>query len=103
MLIREFQEKKTVRKIIFSTPVLVLLAILSLWMVYGTVSALITLKNLSQKNKELSAKIEDVKKQKAELEEKTLLLNTEYGIDLEARKEFNLKKPGEEVILFVDE
>lgn len=103
MLIREFQEKKTVRKIIFSTPVLVLLAILSLWMAYGTVSALITLKNLSQKNKELSAKIEDVKEQRAELEEKTLLLNTEYGIDLEARKEFNLKKPEEEVILFVDE
>lgn len=103
MALREFQEKKTMRKMFFSTPVLIVTVILSLWMIYGTISAFLTLKDLSQKNKELSAKIEDIKKSRAELEQKLNLMNTEYGVDLEARKNFNLKKPEEEVILFVDE
>ena len=103
MLIRKFQEKKTARRIIFSFPVLLGITIFSLWMAYGTVSAIVTLRELSQKNEEIERKITDIKKSKKNLEEKTSLMETDYGIDLEARKNFNLKKPGEDVILFIEE
>lgn len=103
MILREFQEKKILRQLIFSLPVLVLVIVFSLWMVYGTVSAMITLRELSQKNGEIEKKIEDIKRSKKALEEKMSLIETEYGIDLEARANFNLKKPGEKVILFVEE
>ena len=55
------------------------------------------------KNKELEFKLSETQKSKKTLEEKTKALETEYGVDLEARKNFNLKKPGEEVILFIEE
>ena len=103
MALREFQEKKTARRVIFSTPVLVVLAILSLWMTYGVVSALLTLREFSEKNQKLSRDLEEIKKSRKAIEEKANLMDTEYSIDLEARKSFNLKKPGEEIILFVEE
>ena len=100
---REFQEKKTARKVIFSWPVLVVITALSLWMVYGTISAMFTLQEIYKKNRDLEKKTADVTKSKAALEEKVENMKTEYGIDLEARKNFNLKKPEEEVILFIEE
>lgn len=103
MSLREFQEKKMVRKFIFSMPVFVIVAVFSLWMVYGIVSAIITLREFSQKNKEIEKKLSEVQKSKNALEKKASLLETDYGIDLEAREKFNLKKPGEEIILFVEE
>ena len=103
MILREFQEKKTARRLIFSMPVLVVIIILSLWMMYGAVSALLTLRELSQKNQKLVKDLEEIKKFKSIVEDKANLMDTEYGVDLEARKSFNLKKPGEEVILFVEE
>lgn len=103
MALLEFQEKKTARKIIFSLPVLVGLIAITLWMIYGAISAAITLRELSQKNNELQKKIEDVQKSKEAIEKKMNLMETDYGIDLEARANFNLKKPGEEIILFIEE
>lgn len=103
MALREFQEKKTARKLIFSMPVLVIIIVLSLWMIYGTVSALVTLREISQKNHELARDIEEIKKTRKIIEEKMNIMDTQYGIDFEARKSFNLKKPGEEVILFIEE
>lgn len=103
MSLREFQEKKMVRKFIFSMPVFVIITIFSLWMVYGIVSAIITLREFSQKNKEIEKKLSEVQKSKNAFEKKASLLETDYGIDLEAREKFNLKKPGEEIILFVEE
>lgn len=103
MLMREFQEKKIARKLIFSLPVLIAVTVLLLWMIYGIVSVIVTLRKLSQKNDELKAKIENVQKSKKNLEDKMSLMETKYGVDLEARQNFNLKKPGEEVILFIEE
>ncbi|MEK7560101.1 MAG: septum formation initiator family protein [Patescibacteria group bacterium] len=103
MALREFQEKKNVRRLIFSLPVAILVVILSLWAAYGTVSAVFTWRELSKKNRELESKIDDIKKSKEALEEKIKLIETEYGVDLEARENFNLKKPGEQIILFVEE
>jgi len=103
MVLREFQEKKVARRLIFSAPVLVILLALSLWMTYGIVSALVTLRELSEKNQKLTQDLDEIKKSRKAVEEKANIMDTEYGIDIEARKSFNLKKPGEEVILFVEE
>jgi len=103
MVLREFQEKKIARRLIFSAPVLVVVLALSFWMIYGVVSAFVTLRELSGKNQKLSQDLEEIKKSRKVVEEKVNIMDTEYDIDFEARKNFNLKKPGEEVILFVEE
>ena len=103
MALREFQEKKMARKIFFSWPVLIVLSALSLWMIYGATSAMVMLQKISKKNEELEFKLSETQKSQKTLEEKTKALETEHGVDLEARKNFNLKKPGEEVILFIEE
>ena len=103
MVLREFQEKKIARRLIFSAPVLVVVLALSFWMIYGVVSAFVTLRELSGKNQKLSQDLEEIKKWRKVVEEKVNIMDTEYDIDFEARKNFNLKKPGEEVILFVEE
>lgn len=102
MNIRDFQERRMVERMIFSTPVLivvVLLAILALigvWNMWRTKHALDI--ELAHTREELA----HTKMVKESYEQKFQELATPEGVDFEARARFNLKKPGEEVVLFVD-
>jgi len=98
----DFQQKKKLRKAMYSKVVLLILSIVVLflgnatWNVYQKYSdargneevASIELKKLQERENDLSADIER--------------LNTERGIEEELRKRFGVAKKGEEVMIIVE-
>lgn len=103
MGISSFQEKKKIRKIFFSTPIIVIFLILICWMLFRAWGVASVWVEISKKNEKLIQKIEEIKNTRISLEDRIKSLESEYGIDLEARARFNLRKPGEEVAIFLEE
>jgi len=99
---RDFQEKKKIRKAMYGTPVLVALMVVLLVFIKGTWG-------LSQKYFEARAKTDEaraellkLKNQKTGLEERVAFLETERGKEEEIRGKFMVAKEGEGVIMIVD-
>lgn len=99
---KEFQEKRKFRKIIFSRFSLIVLLIILVILSISTVKVYIKSQKAVLKNKETIEKIEELESKKMELEEKIAKLNTESGLEEELREKFGVKKPGEEVLAIID-
>ncbi len=99
----EFKEKKRVRKLIYSKPVLFALAVIllvsleELWSIYGKYS------EAYEKAQDAKADLERLQEKEAELEKKVAFLKTDRGKEEEIRKKFMVGKEGEGVILVVDQ
>lgn len=99
---REFQERNTIKKRVYSkTTVVVLLVVLGL-MIHG-------LYGVYQKEKESRIEVERVKKEQAAVEGRydniqkgSEDLKSEAGIEAEIRNKFDVVKPGEGVIVVVN-
>ena len=103
MGLSDFQEQRKWRKIFFSYPVAVLLMPLVIWSLWQVYTAFRASKALNDEVSVLERQIQAVHSARIVLEQKSQELRSPEGIDKEARGRFNLKKPGEEVVIFVDE
>ncbi len=103
MGLSDFQEQRKWRKIFFSYPVAVLLVPLVMWSLWQVYTAFRASKTLGDEVSALERQIQAVRSARIVLEQKSQGLLSPEGIDKEARGRFNLKKPGEEVVIFVDE
>lgn len=100
MALRGFQERKMLRKAIFSVPAAIVLWAIIFWTLWHTVALWRAKIKISEKNAEMTQDIKNTKESRENLEQKIESLRSEYGIDLEARSKFNLTKPGEKVVIF---
>ncbi|MEK7569347.1 MAG: septum formation initiator family protein [Patescibacteria group bacterium] len=100
---RGFQEKKRWRNILESKPVLTLLAVLFLllaWSVYGLFGKM----EGTRKNRGISEnKVKELELKKENLSADIGNLNTEEGVERNIREKYGLAKPGEGVIIIVDD
>lgn len=101
MALQDFQEGKKTDKLIFSWPVIMSAGFLCAVALFGISKVLITELALKKEIKELESKISEADVSRKIFEEKLAALRTKEGIDREARGKFNLKKPGEEIVVFV--
>lgn len=88
---------------VFSWPVIfvaLLLVISALWGIFRALEKELALRG---EIKTLEKNIAEADSAKAIWEIKVEDLRTEAGLDREAREKFNLKKSGEEVVIFLDE
>jgi cell division protein FtsB len=99
---QEFQEKRKLRKIIFSRKVLVLLAFVSAFLIFSTVKVYIKSRNAVSKNEEIKKEVADLEQRKSDLQKEISRLQSESGAEEEVRKKFNVQKPGEEVLVIVE-
>ena len=102
MSVRDFQERKKAERILFSLPALVFLATLVVLAAWGVAKVGYRKYLLDQEVLVLQKKITDVEAERAEYQEQLRGLATPEGLDREARGKFNLKKEGEEVVLFLE-
>ncbi|MCF7835809.1 MAG: septum formation initiator family protein [Candidatus Marinimicrobia bacterium] len=100
---KEFEQRQLFRKIFFSRPIFILFLCL-----VGFLS--ISVFDIYKKSRKAILKIELVEKELHDLESRkdTLEANinrlgTDIGIEAELRKKFQIKKPGEKFVVFVDE
>jgi cell division protein FtsB len=98
----EFQEKRNLRKILFSKRVLVLLALVLTFLMYSTGKVYIKSRNAILKNEEIKKEKADLEQRKSELEKEIGRLQSESGIEEEVRKKFNVQKPGEKALVIVE-
>ncbi len=103
MAFRDFQEKKRLHKLIYSWPVLFILAALIIWGLAGIVSLWRSRADIQNSLAEINSKITQTRETKEVMEKRLENLNSSFGLDLEARRRFNLKKQGENVVIFLDD
>ena len=103
MVLRDFQENKKTKRVIYSWPAIVIVALLCLAVTVGIFRVLRTSLALNREIKDLEGKIAEAGASQKNYERKLAELESPAGLDREARGRFNLKKPGEEVVIFVEE
>lgn len=99
---KEFQEKRKLRKIIFSRYSLIVLLIILIILSISTAKVYLKSQRAVQKNQETIQKIQELEEKKRELEEKIAKLQTQSGMEEELMEKFSVKKQGEEVLNIID-
>ncbi len=102
IIMREFQERNTIKKRIYSKTTLVILLVVLGLMIHGLYS-------VYQKEKESRTEVERVKREQVAVEGRynniqkgSDDLKSEAGIEAEIRNKFDVVKPGEGVIVVVN-
>ena len=103
MAFNDFKESKEVERAVFSWPVIFIAGLLVIAALWGIFRALEKELALRGEIKTLEKKIVEADSVRAGFQAKVEDLRTEAGLDREARGKFNLKKPGEEVVIFLDD
>ncbi len=99
---REFQERRKLRRIIFSRFAFSLLAIILVFLTYSTVKIYLRSQQAKEVNEMVKKEVEDLKNRKSELEATVKRLQTEAGIEEEIRSKFPVQKPDEKMVMIVE-
>lgn len=99
---REFQEKRNFKKIIYSGWLQIILGIIFLALVFPTVKVYKKSRISAEKSKEIKEEIVKLEKRNAELAAEAARLESESGKEGEIRKRFDVAKPGEKILVIID-
>ncbi len=99
---REFQEKRELKRIIFSRASLIILFVLLIFLSVFTVKTFLKYRKAVQKDEKITEEVRDMERKKSDLAEKIKRLQTASGLEEEMREKFNVAKPGEEVLTIID-
>ncbi|MEK9161289.1 MAG: septum formation initiator family protein [Patescibacteria group bacterium] len=99
---KEFQEKRKFKKIIYSTSFQVVFGILVLFLIFSTIKAYKKSERSADKTKETRKEILVLEKRNAELLADVASLESDSGKESEIRKRFDVAKPGEKILIIVD-
>lgn len=99
---REYQEKKKIRKVIYSKWVFFLLGLVLVFLVFSVVKVYLGGRGASAKREEINKNLEAAEKRKSELEAEIARLESASGAEEEIRKRFNVARPGEKVLVILD-
>ena len=99
---REFQEKRKFKKIIYSGWLQIVLGIILLALIFPTVKVYKKSRISAQKSAEIKEEIAKLEKRNAELAAEAARLESESGREGEIRKRFDVAKPGEKILVIID-
>lgn len=98
---RELQAKQRRKYLIYSYPSLAILLIITLLIIKGTVSIALKERSSAAKLKNLEQESVELRAEKAQLEDKVALIQTDEGIKEEIKKKFSVTEEGEQVAIIV--
>ncbi|MCX6735541.1 MAG: hypothetical protein NTZ13_00475 [Candidatus Parcubacteria bacterium] len=98
----DFKEKQKTRRLMYSSPMLVFLAILFVFFASRIWGLYQTNREAVRKANEAKAELRSLEERKTDLEKRVSFLKTERGQESEIREKFMVGKEGEGVILVVD-
>jgi len=99
---REFQERKKWRRLLFSKPVFALVFAAFAFLSYSAVKIFIKSRAIVARENETKKELFDIKQRKANMEKELNRLQSESGIEEEMRTKFDVQKPGERALVIVD-
>lgn len=100
---KEFQERRVLRKIIYSKFTFILLGIILILLVYSVVKIYLRSRDAVLVNKMVEKEVEELRVKKADLEATIKHLETPSGAEEEIRQRFPVQKPGEKMVVIVEE
>ncbi len=99
----DFHEKRKIRSIVYSKPVVGILAIVTIVLSFSVYHRYTVAEEMKQKLNVREEELNELKHRAATLESKVQYLRDERGIEEELRNRFDVVKDGEQVIILVDE
>lgn len=99
---REYQERRKFKKIIYSKWSYLFLSAIIVFIFYSTIGVYRKSRNNLAQNKEEENKLAALEKRNAELENEIIRMESESGKEEEIRKKFNVAKQGEKILVIVD-
>ncbi len=98
-----FQERKKLRKILYAKATLLVLLVALVFVARGTYQVYQKAHIARTEQKEVEKSFEELALHASELEQSVERLKGEQGIEWEIRQKFTVARPGEEVVVIVDE
>jgi len=99
---REFQEKRKFKKLIYSGWLQIFLGIVLLALIFPAVKVYKKSRISADKAEEIKEEMAKLEKRNAELAAEAARLESESGREGEIRKRFDVAKPGEKILVIVD-
>ena len=99
---REFQEKRKFKKIIYSGWLQIFLGVVLSALVFSTVKVYKKSQISAKRSGEIKEEMAKLEKRNAELAAEAARLESESGKEGEIRKRFDVAKPGEKILVIVD-
>ncbi|MHB1330423.1 MAG: FtsB family cell division protein [Minisyncoccota bacterium] len=100
---RELEKRQKMRRRMYSTPVIIGLLVVTIFLVKGAYSLLLTERRSAEKAEILALKVSSLALREEFLKSEIARLNTEAGIEEEIKSKYNVARPGELVALIVDD
>ena len=100
---KEFQQRNKFKKIFLSRPVFALFLCVAVLLTISTFKMYKKANDAVQRNEIIENELLNLEKRRKELEANVNRLRTRSGIEEELRKRFQVKKPGEEYIILLEE
>lgn len=98
----EFYQKRSLRTILHSRVALVLAILLCLGMAQIVYGRFVIQQEMIAKEAEARTKLDALEAHKTDLEKKVKYLSNDRGIEAEMRRNFDVARPGEQVVIIVD-
>ncbi len=99
---KEFQERRVLRKYVFSKITFIFLSVLAVFLAYSTIKIYLRSRDAVSANQLVEKEIKDLNAKKSELSDAVKRLQTEEGAEQEIRSKFPVQKPGENAVIIVN-
>ncbi len=100
---REFSQKRRIRRYMYSFPVLIFLLIILFFIIKGSFGVYQKYSFSKNELKKSESELMVLEEKKTNLSEQVAHLDTETGIEKEIRSKFDVAKEGEKLIVIVDD
>lgn len=100
---KKFQQKRKLKKIMYSSGMLIILILVALFLFNSTWDVYQKAKETADNKEFVRIELERLKEQERYLLDQINRLSTERGIEEEVRNKFNVSKENENVIIIVEE
>ncbi|MBY0537913.1 septum formation initiator family protein [Patescibacteria group bacterium] len=99
----QFYQKRSLRGWLHSPIALVILGIIILFMMSVVYQRYTIEQEMVARREEAEAHLQELEDRRADLEKKVEYLSNERGIEAEMRRNFDVARPGEQVVIILDE
>lgn len=99
----DFHEKRKIRRVVYSKPVLFVLVLLTVWIGTSVYERFGMEREMAHKLEARERELEVLKLRAATLESEVGHMQNERGIEEELRSRFDVVKDGEQVVIILDE
>lgn len=99
----QFYQKRSLRGWLHSPLSLILLGLIILFMITVVYQRYTIASEMAVRQSEAEKRLQDLEARRGELETKVEYLSNERGIEAEMRRNFDVARPGEQVVIILDE